>query len=373
MAEEKAVRPIAGDVGTDNRIDCDDGHYWVRLVTKAAIRREGEAMRNCLRDGDYDDGASGPESFDDISLWSLRTVAGESIALGSTIKATGHVNLGQFHGPMNNTPSPLAYRQLQHLAAAFASAGHTLSLERDRSEPIVVAPDGRTFRWDRAPKEHRRLDHEERMTARRQVHEDARRRREAAQRIRENQPPIPAGESGVIYYEPSHMGPRRRDPDGWFRTRYGLGGPTFIPWSEDPVSPFIALPPPPLPDPGYVERLAHALGIPKEQNADLVAECIQALEGDRPSSQAAQPLIRNASIAQELRAMEAAAGAGILDAWQHAVDQALLVETYEARAYRTVDGRVIMGRPQRRLRPENRLTHNELRRLWDDYASGRTP
>lgn len=195
---ESKPRPIAGDVGTDIRIDCAEGHYWVRLVTKQAIRREGEAMRNCLRDGSYED-AAGPESFYDHSLWSLRDSTGASIALCVTLGRADGADLGQFYGRSNNTPSALAYRQLRYLAGAFEIAGHPLGLRRNRDEPIVVAPDGSTYRWDRAPKELRLPTHDMRMEARRQAHEEARKRRETAERMRENQPPIPAGAPRHFY------------------------------------------------------------------------------------------------------------------------------------------------------------------------------
>lgn len=350
MAEQKAPRPIAGDVGTDNRIDCDDGHYWVRLVTKAAIRREGDAMRNCLRDGGYDDGASGPESFDDISLWSLRAAAGESIALGSTIKATGHVNLGQFHGPMNNTPSATAYRQLRYLVAAFENAGHKLELQhRDRDEPIVVTPDGRTFRWDRAPKEHRRFDHEERMAARRQVHEDARRRREAAQRIRESQPPIPEGDPGAeLVGEPINLGdgitvtPRA---DGCFYLEGRSARGAFVA-SRVHLSPF--------PDASLAGTGQEAVRL---QANGFMGEDY----GPR------HDLIVGPEFHRRLRAAQSAAGVLHI---RHIDDPGVFVgpdevveETFEARSFQTLDGRTILGPLTRRV---------ELRRLWEDYASGRT-
>ena len=46
-----STRPIASNFGTADRIEADDGHYWVRLWSLQAIRREGEAMRNCLANG----------------------------------------------------------------------------------------------------------------------------------------------------------------------------------------------------------------------------------------------------------------------------------------------------------------------------------
>lgn len=367
MAKEKAVRPLAGDVGTHNRIEADDGHYWVRLWSRQAIRREGEAMGNCLRWGDYD-GFAGSEDPLERGLWSLRSPGGVSIGLAEVAKTESEHTVREFLGIGNSPASKLAYRQLRHLNAAFVTLGSRLAYDGVRNDPVVVGPNGMTYRWDRAPEGFRLPDHDDRMERRRSASE-----RRAAHQARiyggidlpVGDPPA-GGEPDVIYYEASQARAARRDPDGWFRTRYGPGGPTLIPWSEEPVSALIALPPRPLPDPGYVERLAHALGIPKEQNVELVAECIQALEGDRPSSQAAQPLVRvdpegsrielfasrdqsgrepgitwsnpvqfrPISLTQELRTMAAAAEAGLVDrdAWEHAA----LNISYEnlARAYR---------------------------------------
>lgn len=372
MAEEKATRPIAGDVGTDNRIDCDDGHYWVRLVTRQAIRREGDAMLNCLRWGDYD-GHAGTEDPTDENLWSLRDSEGKSVAL---LEYDGDSHSRMFMAPANNMASALAYLQLMHLRAFYSTHGKTLTF--DLSEPVVIAPDGSTYRWDKAPKDLRRPDHDQRMQERFDAAERKRRQRAAAAAIRAGNPPPPAGEQDEVVITIGVDTAQGRDPDGWFRTRYGPGGPTFIPWSEDfNLSPYVAIDNP-LPDPSYVERLAHALGIPKEQNAELVKECIEALEDDRPSSQAALPLVRPngdridvmrhrraeylgsqiiwsnppqmrpVGIEQEFSAMEAAVECGLIG------PDDVIEQTFEARSYQTLEGRSILGPLTRRVRLRQR-------------------
>lgn len=244
MSEEKAPRPIAGDVGTDNRIDCDDGHYWVRLATREAIRAEGFAMRNCLARGFYVRCAfsAGPL---ESGLWSLRNPSGGSVALAELSAEYDDMCLVQFRGPQNAMASAFAYRQLHDLAGFFAGEGRTLSFKYRLSEPALVA-NGRTFRWDRVPKDHRLPDHEERLEARRRAHEEAKRRREAADRMRENQPPIPLDTPfrGItenmlvldeVEPEPFEAGMTQRFATAFAeRLREGLGVPVYadLPRSE---------------------------------------------------------------------------------------------------------------------------------------------
>ena len=362
MAEEKAPRPVAGDVGTDSRIEADAGHYWVRLWSREAIHREGAAMGNCLRHGDYD-GFAGSEDPLERGLWSLRRSDGASIGLAELGKSESEHRVREFLGVGNSPASKLAYRQLRHLNAAFVTLGSRLTYDGVRNDPVVVGPDGMTYRWDRAPEGFRLPDHDERMERRRGACE-----RRAAHQARlyggidipVGDPPA-GGEPEVIYYEAAV--PARPARGFWVRNRDCEQEDTTR-W----VNLFLGdayRPPatPPLPDPGYVERLAHALGIPKEQNAELVKECIEALEGDRPSSQAAQPLVEHANLGPELRAIHEALVAGVIDhsAWERAVSGA--VETFETRTYTTFDGRVVLGQPRRRVPAPFRLTADDRLRL----------
>lgn len=144
MAEEKAPRTPAGDVGTDHRIDTGYGLYWVRLTTRGAIIREGECMSNCCRHGSYFE-AAGPEALGDTALWSLRREADRvSIAL-ARIDEIG--NLDEFKGPMNNQPSGLAYRSLRQLREYMVAGGATL----DFPYGVVVDDEGNTYRPDKVP------------------------------------------------------------------------------------------------------------------------------------------------------------------------------------------------------------------------------
>lgn len=73
-------RTAAGERGTADRVEAGDGRYFVRLVTRQALDREGAAMRSCLGDGSYD-GEVGSESLGDDAIWSLRRATdGVSIA-----------------------------------------------------------------------------------------------------------------------------------------------------------------------------------------------------------------------------------------------------------------------------------------------------
>lgn len=152
-------RTPAGDKGTADRIEADDGGYWVRLVTKQALKREGECMVNCLRHGSYN-GLAGeedmlPESMDD-TLWSLRKRCGTSYALAevSCYGSAKAWRLGEMKGPHNTTPSRWSVRQVRHLRDAYRTAGADLRLN---DEIALVGLDGMTYRPDVAPEELRRL------------------------------------------------------------------------------------------------------------------------------------------------------------------------------------------------------------------------
>lgn len=188
MAEEKAPRPIAGDVGTDNRIECEAGHFWVRLWSREAIRSEGAAMGNCLAKGNYDKLGGSDDPTKD-GLWSLRDLQGRSVALAHVVKLTSGHLVKTFLGVGNSTASKLAYRQLRHLNAAFEGFESELRYDGVHRDPVIVAPDGKTYRWDRAPEPLRLPDHEARMKARR----EAGQRRAAHLRRIENGIPAPPG------------------------------------------------------------------------------------------------------------------------------------------------------------------------------------
>jgi len=167
VSKSKPPRPIAGDVGTADRIEADDGHYWVRLATAGAIRAEGFVMRNCLTQGFYVRCALSEGPLEN-GLWSLRTRTGASVALAEFAAEWDEMRLIQFLGPINAMASALAYRQLLYLAGFFSSEGRSLAISNKLAEPVVVA-EGKTYRWDRAPRAHRLADHKARMTARREV------------------------------------------------------------------------------------------------------------------------------------------------------------------------------------------------------------
>lgn len=138
-------RPIAAEAGTDERIECPDGYYWVRIVTREALKREGEAMVNCLATKDHSD-FIGHEKLSAPLVWSLRRVSdGRSIVDVEVF----YLEVLQVRGVANNKPGPAAARQVEHLVARYARAG--LALEFHHACKIVVGPDGRTWRRDKAP------------------------------------------------------------------------------------------------------------------------------------------------------------------------------------------------------------------------------
>ncbi len=137
-------RQPAGDQGTADRIAADLNHYWVRLMTTGAIRREGACMLNCLAHCRVDDWV-GDEDPLATSVWSLRDATdGVSIADVETYFR----EVLQIQGPKCSQASAFAYRQLRHLVSRFGHAGETLDLN-----PVgaLTGPDGMTYRRDRAP------------------------------------------------------------------------------------------------------------------------------------------------------------------------------------------------------------------------------
>lgn len=139
----KAKRTPAGEKGTADRIEADDGGFWVRLTTKQALDREGVCMRHCIGDGEYDLYAGDEDIASGI--WSLRDRTGLS-------RLTVQVLLCQIedaYGPDNHDISKWSALQIRHLIAAYAAAGHCLMA--DIYPYILIAPDGRTFRHDRVP------------------------------------------------------------------------------------------------------------------------------------------------------------------------------------------------------------------------------
>lgn len=140
-------RTPAGDKGTADRIEADDGGYWCRLVTRQALDREGACMDHCVGEGGYDKLVGGEDLTDD-SIWSLRDRGGMSIL---TVRIwIGEVDLAK--GPSNHEPGRGASMQVRHLVAAFKAAGHALEVSEAQTD-IVLLEDGRTFRRDRLPPE----------------------------------------------------------------------------------------------------------------------------------------------------------------------------------------------------------------------------
>jgi len=195
MSAPKPPRTPAGDLGTADRIEADAGHYWVRLWSRQAIWREGAAMFNCLRKGDYDSFAGGDDPRAN-GLWSLRDETGLSIALAEVALSGFQHRVRMFLGVSNSPASKLAYRQLRHLGAMFEGHGSKLHYDGVRDEPVVVGPDGMTYRWDHAPEGLRLSDHEARMEWRRAAGE-RRRREQAAHEETFDDLEIPAGPAPV--------------------------------------------------------------------------------------------------------------------------------------------------------------------------------
>ncbi|MCJ2015529.1 hypothetical protein [Methylobacterium sp. J-076] len=139
-------RTPATEKGTADRIEADDGGYWVRLVTKQALRREGGCMQNCLARGHYADTA-GEEDLVSTEVWSLRKAAGLSYMDISVNVQRDDIFAGNAEGPKNSQPSGWSCRQLRHLVAAFRDVGATLRLHEGTA---LTGEDGRTWRPDKA-------------------------------------------------------------------------------------------------------------------------------------------------------------------------------------------------------------------------------
>ncbi|MCJ2046336.1 hypothetical protein MKK58_17615 [Methylobacterium sp. J-078] len=142
-------RTPAGEKGTADRIEADDRAYWVRLVTKQALKREGVVMGNCLDSQGYGEHLVGNEDMVSDGFWSLRKADGLSYLLveidtWSETRATIDGALG----PKNSQPSGWSVRQLRHLVAAFRAAGATLRVPKSIA---LTDEDGLTWRPDKAP------------------------------------------------------------------------------------------------------------------------------------------------------------------------------------------------------------------------------
>lgn len=142
-------RTPATDKGTADRIEADDGGYWVRLVTKQALKREGVCMGNCLDSGDYGSDHAGNEDMVSDGFWSLRKADGLSYLLVEIdTMGEGNADIEEALGPKNSQPSGWSIRQLRHLVAAFRAAGATLRIPENIA---LTGEDGRTWRPDKAP------------------------------------------------------------------------------------------------------------------------------------------------------------------------------------------------------------------------------
>lgn len=138
-------RPIAGEQGTDERIECPDGYYWCRPITREALVREGLAMCNCLSTKSYPDFV-GNEKLSAPSIWSLRRKSdGRSIADLELY----FLEVLQVRGVANNKLGPAAARQVEHLVARYARTG--LEMTFHHACKIAIDADGRTWRRDKAP------------------------------------------------------------------------------------------------------------------------------------------------------------------------------------------------------------------------------
>jgi hypothetical protein len=169
-------RTPATEKGTADRIEADDGGYWVRLITKQSFDREGQCMGNCLGGGSYDEKA-GEEDMVSDAIWSLRKATGVSYLSLEVDGCCGRWSVDEMLGPKNSQPLEWAVRQLRYLIAAFKAAGAELQVSDRRA---IVTDDGQTYRPDRAPPEVMRAIEERRERER----QEERRRQEAAERAR---------------------------------------------------------------------------------------------------------------------------------------------------------------------------------------------
>lgn len=166
-------RTPATDKGTADRIEADDGGYWVRLVTKQALRREGECMGNCLNSMGYGSHSAGDEEMLSDGLWSLRQANGVSYLLVEVDVSYGRdrASVTEAKGPKNSDPSSWSCRQFRHLVEAFLDAGCVLQV---RDHFALTGADGMTWRPDKAPDD-LRAAYEERQ---RRAQEEADRQRQ---------------------------------------------------------------------------------------------------------------------------------------------------------------------------------------------------
>ncbi|MGG3813864.1 hypothetical protein ABEV34_19765 [Methylorubrum rhodesianum] len=143
-------RTAAGERGTADRVEAGDGRYFVRLVTRQALDREGAAMRSCLGDGSYD-GEVGSESLGDDAIWSLRRATdGVSIAtLQVAVWDAKRAAVTEARGYRNRPTGRGASQACRHLVDTYAAAG--LKLRFSSSVDVILARDGRTYRTDRVP------------------------------------------------------------------------------------------------------------------------------------------------------------------------------------------------------------------------------
>ena len=174
-------RTPAGEKGTADRIAADDGGYWVRLVTKQALRREDVCMGNCLDSQGYGQGTAGDEEMVSDAIWSLRKADGVSyltVEVDVQYRRTS-ASIDQAEGPMKSQPAAWSIRQLRHLVAAFRVAGCEMTVPDNFA---LTDADGMTYRPDRAP-DHLRLLYEE--DVRREMEERAAASRRLARELEE--------------------------------------------------------------------------------------------------------------------------------------------------------------------------------------------
>jgi hypothetical protein len=143
-----SARTPAGEKGTADRIEADDGGFWVRLVSKQALRREGVCMDNCLDSQGHGQHTAGDEDMVSDGFWSLRKADGLRHMLVQVHAQRPYASIGNVAGPKNNQPSGWCCRQLRHLVAAFSEAGATLRVPKSIA---LTDKDGRTWRPDKAP------------------------------------------------------------------------------------------------------------------------------------------------------------------------------------------------------------------------------
>ncbi|MGE7156732.1 hypothetical protein ACQKJ1_23695 [Methylorubrum rhodesianum] len=165
MTEPQHKAPPAGLAGTVDHLDAGGGWILVRLMTRQAIRREGEHIDHCLADRNYDHRA-GEEDLTGSALWSLRDPDGVSWVtlevFAFDAEATTVASVSMAKGPGNRTVRRSVARRLQALVLAFRAAGRELDFSGETD--LVMADDGRVMREDRAPEEVREQARERHIT-----------------------------------------------------------------------------------------------------------------------------------------------------------------------------------------------------------------